>query len=124
MAYTSKFLFAWRWALSSEWGPKNATDRHVALVLSLYMRTDGCGAWPSQTTLVARTGLSIRTIGPALQRLVRAKWLARVTRKPPRGRKAKGLGYDYRARFPRAISSMYMSSNPATVAIFSGMAPW
>src|SRR5690242_2649034 len=94
----SRFLFRWRWALCSEWGPRNPTDRLVALCISLYMRSDGLGAWPSQTTLAARSGLALRTVRPALKRLVKAKWLSRVTRKPRRGRAAKGMGFDYSAR--------------------------
>jgi hypothetical protein len=120
----SRFKFAWQWALSSEFGPKSATDRHVALVLSLYMRTDGLGAWPSQSTLAARSGLSARSVRDSLHRLVKGKWLSRVTRKPRRGRAAKGLGYDYAARLPRAISAMYWSGNAEAASLFHGRDPY
>jgi helix-turn-helix protein len=87
------------------------------------MRNDGLGAWPSQTTLAARTGMALRTVRPALQRLVKAKWLSRVTRKPRRGRSAKGKGFDYVARLPRALFAMYWSGNGASVALFRGRDP-
>jgi hypothetical protein len=120
MATGSRFLFAWRFALSSEFGPKSSTDRHVALVLGLYMRTDGGGAWPSQATLAARTGISARWVRPALQRLVKQGWLHRITRKPRRGRGFKGTGFNYQARLPKRLSAMYWSGNEDATSLFKG----
>lgn len=124
MTRASRFLFAWRWALCSQFGPTNPTDRLVALALSLYMRSDGLGAWPSQSTLAARTGLTVRSVRDALHRLVKGKWLSRVTRKPPRGRVARGHGVDYAARLPKAVSAMYFSGNAEAASLFHGRDPF
>lgn len=116
-----RFLFAWRHAVSSAEGPQLASDRHVALVLSLYMGSDGLGAWPSQQTLMVRTGLVIRTIRPALKRLLAEGWLTRQARKGPRGIRAPRWGFEYRARLPGKLAKAYM--NGASVALFSGKEP-
>ena len=116
-----RFLFAWRHALCSAQGPRHPADRHVALVLSLYFNGDGLGAWPSQQTLALRSGLAVRTIRPALARLVAGHWLSRVERKSPRGIRAKRWGYEYRARLPGKLAKGYL--NGAMVALFTGKNP-
>lgn len=116
-----RFLFSWRHAVTSEVGPKHAIDRLVALTLSLYFNGDGLGAWPSQSTLARRTGLTARSIRPALARLVREDWLGRIARKGPRGIRAKRWGYEYRARLPKKLSNAL--ANAENSSLFSGKEP-
>lgn len=66
-------LFAWRAALTRSDLP--ATSRHVALVLSTFMDTNGGGAWPSLGTLAAAVGRSPRTVQRHLRRLEADGWL-------------------------------------------------
>ena len=118
MSHARKFLFAWRWAISSECGPKLATDRHVALTLSLHMSSEGLGAWPSQSKLAVETGLTARTVREALKRLLADRWLTRVTRKPPRGRGTEGMGFQYSARLALKLANLY--ANGEAASLFKG----
>lgn len=127
MAKAKSFLVAWRHALCSEYGPSRSSDRLVALGLSLYLNSEGLGAWPSQDTLVIRTGLSERTVRDALERLCSENWLSRMPRKPPehiqsadRGRAIR-WGYEYRARLPGELAAAYLKGE--MVAAFSGQDP-
>lgn len=116
-----RLLFPWRHALASEEGPAAASERLVALALSLYMNGDGLGAWPSQEVLALRTGLTARTVRDALERLVAKGWLAREPRKSPRGVKSKRFGYEYRACLPVRLSNML--ANGEANSLFSGKEP-
>ena len=116
-----RFLFAWRHALASEAGPQRPTDRLVGMTLALYFNGDGIGAWPSQETLARRTGLTTRSIRPALARLVRDDWLGRIARKGPKGIRAPRWGFEYRAKLPRKLSNQY--ANGENVSLFAGKAP-
>ena len=116
-----RYLFAWRHALSSAEGPRRAPDRLVGLVLSLYMGSDGLGAWPSQGTLAVRTGLTVRTVREALKRLCAEKWLTRQARKSPAGIRSPRWGYEYRASLPRKLPSAYLNGERAS--LFSGKQP-
>lgn len=101
MAHARKLLFAWRWAIVSEYGPKLASDRAVALVLGLHMRSDGLGAWPSQATIARETALTARAVRRSLQRLVQEHWLNQVTHKRGRG----AYGSQYAARLPLKLAN-------------------
>jgi Helix-turn-helix domain len=116
-----RMLFPWRHALASEEGPSEPMDRAVALVLALYMKTDGTGAWPNIPTLAARTGLSRRSVGTCLQRLCSDGWLERQPRKSPRGNRHKRYGYEYAARLPARLAQAY--ANGARHALFTGKDP-
>ena len=105
----------------SEHGPSLASDRHVALTLSVHMRSDGLGAWPSQETLARETGLSVRAVRRSLKRLVADRWLTQITRKPPRGRRAKGYGFQYAARLPLKLANQM--TNPDFKSVFTGKRP-
>jgi hypothetical protein len=69
-------LYDWRNAVASPAGPSNSSTRHVLLTLSLHMNPQGA-AWPSQTTLARRSGLSLRTVKTALDDAEAAAWIVR-----------------------------------------------
>ena len=69
-------LYDWRNAVASPVGPSNPSTRLVLLTLSLYMDPRGF-AWPSQTTLAARSGLSLRTVKGSVDDAEKAKWIVR-----------------------------------------------
>jgi len=96
-------------------------DRHVALTASLYMSRDGLRCWPSQDTLAVRTGLTDRTVGRALKRLVDEKWLDRQPRKSPRDNRHPRYGFEYSARFPTRLANAY--ANGERGSLFSGKDP-
>jgi hypothetical protein len=67
-------LFTWRSAIcDSGLAP---TTRLVALVLSLHMNERGGSCWPSQVTLSAESGLSVRAIREHLNVLEDGGWLS------------------------------------------------
>jgi hypothetical protein len=121
MARPRILLLAWRNALASTEGPEHPHDRLVGLVCSLYMSRDGERCWPSQDTVAVRCGLTDRSVGRALQRLVDGKWLERQARKSPRGIPHKRYGYEYRARFPTKLGNAYV--NGERRSLFSGKDP-
>lgn len=116
-----RFLFSWRHAVTSEFGPKHPSDRLVALTISLYFNGDGLGAWPSQNTLATRTGLSSKSVGKAIRRLEKAEWLSRLARKGPRGIRAPRWGFEYRAKLPKKMSNAL--ANGEDSSLFSGKEP-
>ena len=71
-------VYAWRQSIASERGPRNPQTRYVLLVLSLHMKSDGTGAWPSQRHLAARSGLNERVVRRHLALAERGGWLARL----------------------------------------------
>jgi hypothetical protein len=71
-------LYGWRDAIASPAGPPSASTRHVLLTLSLYMTRGSKGvAWPSQASLAARTGLSLRTVKAAIADAEKSGWIVR-----------------------------------------------
>jgi hypothetical protein len=70
---TLRPLFSWRSAICDS--DLTATQRHVALTLSLHMSERGDSCFPSVMTLVAETALSERAIRAALKDLREAGWL-------------------------------------------------
>lgn len=70
-------LFVWRNAIASKDGPRNPNARLVLLTLSLHMKSDGTGAWPSQTLLAQRSGLSRRAVQTHLENAAKEGWLDR-----------------------------------------------
>lgn len=119
-----RFLFAWRHALASDAGPigrdgragsSGPVCRHVGLTLSLYFNSDGLGAWPSQDTLAARTGLSAKAVNRALKTLCEQGWLTREGRPGPSRRRHKRWGFEYRATLPRALAQSYWKGERASL---------
>jgi len=69
-------LYDWRNAVASPAGPMSSSTRHVLLTLSLHMNPQGV-AWPSQTTLAKRSGLSRRTVQASLDDAEKGAWIVR-----------------------------------------------
>ena len=106
------FLFDWRRALCSAYGPP-PTTRHVLLTVSLHMKTDGSSAFPSQDLLALETGLSLRAVKKHLKLAQALGWLGR---EPRRRRKASfRYGTYYTPRIPPGISP-----NPKAEKIVNG----
>lgn len=93
---TLSHLFTWRSAVASGDSGLTATQRHVALTLSLHMSEKGDSCFPSMGRLVEETGLGLSTIRDALRRLAESGWLEREV-SHRRGRTNR-----YRARVPDA----------------------
>jgi hypothetical protein len=74
-------LYVWRNAIASVNGPQNPQTRLTLLVLSLHMRSDGTGAWPSQAFLAKRTGQCRRTIIEHLADAELEGWIVRTTQR-------------------------------------------
>ena len=66
-------LFRWRKAfMAARWpvawdGPKPSNIKHVLHALSTYMKSDGSGAFPSQSRLAKDTALGKRTVERCLE---------------------------------------------------------
>lgn len=91
-------LFTWRGELSCADCTLPSTTKHVALALSLYMSERGDSAFPGATRLAGDTGLNVRTVRLALQRLVDDGWLELLERGGCKG-KARHANR-YRATIP------------------------
>lgn len=71
------FLYEWRDAVASAESVLSATQRHVALTLSLHMDRNGGSCWPSILLLCKRTSLADSTVRKALTEVDRAGYLRR-----------------------------------------------
>jgi len=94
-------VYAWRNAILSEDGPASPVARVALMALSLHMKADGTGAWPSQALVAARAGISERSVRRHLERAERDGWLERS-----RVRRAKGRAWyrtEYAACVPDAV---------------------
>jgi hypothetical protein len=69
----------WRKAIAEGSG-LSATQRHVALTLSLYVDLEDLSTYVGPTRLAEATGLSLRTIKRTLPEIVDAGWLMRKSR--------------------------------------------
>lgn len=103
----AKLLFAWKWAVYSANGPKNKTDRQVAMVLHMYFDSDGQGAWPSQAVIAARALITRQSVVKALARLERDGWIVRTERMATRKAPAHRLGHEYQAKLPPDLAARF-----------------
>src|SRR5262249_52269431 len=93
-------VYAWRNAVLSDAGPPNPVMRLVLMAVSLHMRSDGTGAWPSQATLANRTAVSRRSVITHLEAAERDGWVRRYTA----GRNGRGWRLcGYEAVVPTAV---------------------
>ena len=74
-------LFTWRSAVASKESKLTATQRHVALTLSLHMSERGDSCFPSMPTLADETGLGLSTVRKATGHMHEAGWLVRKVRR-------------------------------------------
>lgn len=74
----------WRWlqAIASEQGPRDPVTRLVLMTLSLHMNQKGDNAWPAQSTLAKRSGLSERCVRTHLHLADAAGWLSVYDKRP------------------------------------------
>ena len=70
-------LFSWRSAVSSPYGPDQATTRHVLLTLSLHMNEKGGSCHPSVQRIVKESGLTKRTVLTHLEKANSAGWITK-----------------------------------------------
>jgi hypothetical protein len=69
-------VYAWRNAIMSENGPTNPLARLVLIAVSLHMdNTSGSGAWPAQTSIAKRAGVSLRSVKRHLEFAHRRGWI-------------------------------------------------
>lgn len=93
----------WQWqqSIASEQGPRGGKLRMVLMALSLHMKADGTGAWPSQALLSKRADVGRRTVQRALESAERNGWLVRQQSK--RSGQAWRLT-EYEATVPDAVA--------------------
>lgn len=72
-------VYAWRNAIMSERGPANPLGRLVLIAVSLHMKADGTGAWPSQALIAQRARVGLRSVKRHLEIAKRRGWVERVT---------------------------------------------
>jgi hypothetical protein len=75
---TSSALYAWRDAILSPDNTLSATERLVAVALSMHMDRSTLRAWPGPALLAKRTALSPSAVKAALKALRIAGWLIQV----------------------------------------------
>lgn len=73
-------LFTWRGAIASKESDLKATQRHVALTLSLHMSEKGDSCFPGIPLLAEETGLGQSTVRDSIRRLDEKGWLIRDVR--------------------------------------------
>lgn len=82
----------------------------MLLVLALHMRLDGTGAFPSEATLAAETGLSERAVGKHLKIASEDGW---ISRKLWRDKGKNWAGYRYSATLPKGLHAPEPRSVPS-----------
>jgi hypothetical protein len=88
----SSFLFEWRDAMRA--APELiASDRHIALEMSLYMDKHGAEAWPGLDRIMSGTAMKKATVLSSIAWLLEAGWLTR-------SRRSKQERYRYAACVP------------------------
>lgn len=91
-------LFAWRMAVFSEHGP-HSTTRVVLSALSLHMRSEGGGAFPSIRLLAKECGLTERSVCTHLARAEEDGWIV-ITKRPAQ----QWVRHEYRATIPQSVA--------------------
>jgi hypothetical protein len=104
-----ELLYRWHEAFTSANGP-SANVRHVLHVLSRYMKPDGTGAWPSQSTLAQKTNLGERTVRRALAEAARLGWILRRAKRDPRRDGRSWRRTEYMATLPKAAATVAAAS--------------
>ena len=93
----------------SELGPALPMDRLHTMAISLHMKPDGTGAWPSQKRIAERCGSGERTVKRSLKRVQDEGWLDRV-RVQVSGQKWRRT--EYRATIPDHVFDL-VSKRPS-----------
>jgi hypothetical protein len=94
-------VYAWRNAVLSKDGPASPMARVALMALSLHMKADGTGAWPSQALIATRAGIGERSARRHLERAECDGWLERT-----RVRRVEGRAWfrtEYAACVPDAV---------------------
>lgn len=73
----------WRELVASELSGLPPTTRLVLLTISLHMNENGANCWPSQASIVKRTGLSERAVREHLDIAERYQWIRVEQRRRP-----------------------------------------
>jgi hypothetical protein len=71
-------VYAWRNAIMSERGPGHSLGRLVLIAVSLHMKPDGTGAWPSQALIAQRALVGLRSVKRHLEIAERRGWVERA----------------------------------------------
>jgi hypothetical protein len=101
-------LFTWRAALIED--PRlNASTRHVALTLSLYMSERGDSAFPSEATLAKDCARGKSTISAAITQLEECGWVH--VKRAPGNAGGRGRTNIYRAVVPKTVPSTDVPEN-------------
>lgn len=69
--------YVWQNTVMSKHGPESAITRAVLIAISLHMKADGTGAWPSQELVEERTAAGLRSVKRHLK-IADGEWIERT----------------------------------------------
>jgi hypothetical protein len=97
----------WRMIVGSPNGPAGSATRLTGHTLALHMHPDGEGAYPSQATIAAESGLSERSVRTHIRLLERGHWL-RIYQKSRPGKA--WFVHEYVATIPQHLTGLVKAS--------------